>query len=175
MRLVQAHTDDMEAKNMKTTAEVIFEKAYKQGYPIGFEEGKIIGRTQVIQQDITRSIAKIVEQGIAIAIERDTAKDIEKVVEQAKEKIIQLGIAKDIEILIEQAKAIGLEQDIAIDTDKTIEQGVVMGIEQAIAKVIQQARVEIYQAWYADWEKRKQAAIEKGLPFNDPPPPKPNK
>ena len=46
-----------------------------------------------------------------------------------------------------------------------------MGIEQGIAKVIEQAKVEIYRAWHADWEKRRQAAAEKGLPFNDPPPP----
>ena len=49
-----------------------------------------------------------------------------------------------------------------------------MGIEQGISKVIEQAKVEIYRAWHADWEKRRQAAAEKGLPFNDPPPPNPN-
>ncbi len=36
-----------------------------------------------------------------------------------------------------------------------------------------EGKVEIYHAWYADWERRKQEALEKGLPFNDPPPPKP--
>ena len=57
--------------------------------------------------------------------------------------------------------------------DKTIEQGIIIGIEQGIGKIIEQAKVEIYRAWQADWEKRRQAAAEKGLPFNDPPPPNP--
>ena len=175
MRFVQVHTDDVEVNNMiKSTAETLFEKGFEQGFAIGFEEGRIIGKTKVIQQDITKNIAKIVEQGIAIGIEQDIAKDIENVVQQAKVKIIQKGIAKDIENVIQQAKAIGIEQDIAKDTDKTIEQGIVIGIEQGIAKVIEQAKVEIYRAWQADWEKRRQAAAEKGLPFNDPPPPNSN-
>ena len=155
MRLVQAHTDDVEVNNMiKSAAETLIEKSFGQGFAIGFEEGRIIGKTKVIQQDITKNIAKIVEQGIAIGIERGIAKDIEKVIEQAKAKVIQQGIAKDIEKVIEQAKAIGIERDIAIDTDKTIEQGIVIGIEKGIAKVIEQAKAEIYRAWHADWEKR---------------------
>ncbi len=175
MRLVQAHTDDVEVNNMiKSAAETLIEKGFQQGFAIGFEEGRIIGKTKVIQQDLTKNIAKIVEQGVAIGIERDIAKDIEKVIEQAKVKVIQKGIAKDIEKVIEQAKAIGIERDIAKDTDKTIEQGIVIGIEQGIAKVIEQAKVEIYRAWHADWEKRRQVAAEKGLPFNDPPLPNPN-
>ena len=36
-----------------------------------------------------------------------------------------------------------------------------------------EGKVEIYHAWYADWERRKKEALEKGIPFNDPPPPKP--
>ena len=159
---------------IKSAAETLFEKGFKDGFAVGLEEGRIIGKTRVIQHDLTKNIAKIVEQSIAIGIERDLAKDIEKVMEQAKIKIIQRGIAKDIEKVMEQAKAIGIERDIAKDTDKTIEQGIVMGIEQGIAKVMEQAKVEIYRAWHADWEKRRQAAAEKGLPFNDPPPPNPN-
>ena len=155
---------------IKSAAETLFE----EGFAIGFEEGRIIVKTAVIQHDLTKNIAKIVEQGIAIGIERDLAKDIEKLMEQANIKVIQEGIAKDIEKLMEQAKAIGIEQDFAKDTDKTIEQGIVMGIEQGIAKVMEQAKVEIYRAWHADWEKRRQAAAEKGLPFNDSPPPNPN-
>ncbi len=175
MRLVQAHTDDVEVNNMiKSAAETLFEEGFEQGFAIGFEEGRIISKTKIIQQDLTKNIAKIVEQGIAIGIEQDIAKDIEKVIEQAKATIIQKGIAKDIEKVIEQAKAVDVEQDIAKETDKTIEQGIVMGIEQGIAKVIEQAKVEIYRAWHADWEKRRQAAAEKGLPFNDPPLPNPN-
>ncbi|MYA55529.1 hypothetical protein F4X88_04460 [Candidatus Poribacteria bacterium] len=169
------YTNDVEVNNMvKSAAETLFEKGFKQGFPIGLQEGRIISKTKVIQQDITKNIAKIVEQGVAIGIERDIAKDIVKVIEQAKAKVIQQGIAKDIAKVIEQAKAIGIERDIAKDTDKTIEQGIVMGIEQGIAKVIEQAKAEIYRDWHADWEKRRQAAAEKGLPFNDPPLPNPN-
>ncbi len=48
-------------------------------------------------------------------------------------------------------------------------------------KLIKQGREEVsieweeaYKEWYADWEKRKKDATEKGLEFNDPPPPRPN-
>ena len=43
------------------------------------------------------------------------------------------------------------------------------GLEQGITK----GRDEVYRAWYADWERRRQEAAEKGVPFNEPPPPKP--
>lgn len=46
-------------------------------------------------------------------------------------------------------------------------------IQQAIEQGIEQGKAEIYRAWYADWEKRKQAAEEKGTPFDEPPPPNP--
>ncbi len=48
-------------------------------------------------------------------------------------------------------------------------------------KLIKQGREEVsneweqaYKEWYSDWEKRKQAATEKGLEFNDPPPRRPS-
>ena len=47
-----------------------------------------------------------------------------------------------------------------------IEQGIKQGIEQGIAK----GRAEVFRAWYADWEKRRQDAASKGIPFNEPPP-----
>ncbi len=50
--------------------------------------------------------------------------------------------------------------------EKLIKQGIEQGREEG--------REETYKAWYADWEKRKQAASEKGLEFNDPPPPRPS-
>ena len=50
--------------------------------------------------------------------------------------------------------------------DKLIKQGIEQGREEG--------REETYKEWYADWEKRKQAATEKGLEFNDPPPPRPS-
>lgn len=57
---------------------------------------------------------------------------------------------------------------------KAIEQGMAQGIAQGKAEGIEQGRAEIYREWYADWEKRRQAAAEKGIPFEDPPPPYPN-
>ena len=53
-------------------------------------------------------------------------------------------------------------------------EGKAEGIEQGKAEGIEQGKDEIYRAWYADWERRKQAAAEKGIPFDDPPPPNPN-
>ena len=65
-------------------------------------------------------------------------------------------------------------------TEQGIEQGKLEGKAEgklkaklkALNKV--QGKDEIYRAWYADWERRKQAAAEKGIPFDDPPPPNPN-
>ena len=48
-----------------------------------------------------------------------------------------------------------------------IEQGIAQGIEQGI----EQGRAEVYRAWHADWERRRQDAEAKGIPFNEPPPP----
>ena len=53
--------------------------------------------------------------------------------------------------------------------DKLIKQGIEQGREEVSIEW-----EETYKEWYADWEKRKQAAIEKGLEFNDPPPPRPS-
>ena len=50
-----------------------------------------------------------------------------------------------------------------------LEEATAAGIEQGI----EQGRAEVYQKWHADWENRRQAAAEKGLPFNEPPPPNP--
>ena len=50
--------------------------------------------------------------------------------------------------------------------EKLIKQGIEQGREEG--------REETYKEWYADWEKRKKAATEKGLEFNDPPPPRPS-
>ena len=36
-----------------------------------------------------------------------------------------------------------------------------------------EGKAEVYQEWHADWERRRKEAEEKGIPFNDPPPPKP--
>ena len=62
---------------------------------------------------------------------------------------------------IEQATAAGIEK------------GIAEGVERGIAEGIAQGRAEVYRAWHADWEKRRQAAVSKGLPFNEPPPPNP--
>ena len=55
-----------------------------------------------------------------------------------------------------------------------IQKATEQGIEQGKAEGIEQGKDEIYRAWYADWERRRQTASEKGIPFDDPPPPNPN-
>lgn len=47
-------------------------------------------------------------------------------------------------------------------------------VAQGIAQGKAEGKAEVYQAWHADWEKRKQTAKAKGIPFNEPPPPKPD-
>ena len=54
-----------------------------------------------------------------------------------------------------------------------IEQGLKQGIEQGREQGIEQGRAEVYSKWHADWERRRQEAAEKGIPFNEPPPPYP--
>ena len=53
-------------------------------------------------------------------------------------------------------------------------EGIQQGIEQGKAEGRTEGRAEVYRAWYAEWEKRKQEADEKGIPFNEPPPHNPN-
>ena len=74
---------------------------------------------------------------------------------------------------MEEAAAAGLKQGIEQGITQGIEQGITQGIEQGIAQGIEQGRAEVYRAWHANWEKRRQVAAEKGLPFDEPPPPNP--
>ncbi len=55
-----------------------------------------------------------------------------------------------------------------------IEQATKQGIEQGIEQGIAKGRAEVFRAWYANWEKRRQDAASKGIPFNEPPPPNPD-
>ncbi len=55
-----------------------------------------------------------------------------------------------------------------------IQEAIEQGIKQGIKQGIEQGRTEVYRAWYAEWEKRKQEAADKGIPFNEPPPHNPN-
>ncbi len=57
--------------------------------------------------------------------------------------------------------------------EKLIKQGIEQGREEGREEVTIEWE-EAYKEWYADWEKRKQAATEKGIEFNDPPPPRPS-
>ena len=57
---------------------------------------------------------------------------------------------------------------------EAVTKGIEQGIEQGVEQGITQGRDEVYRAWYADWQKRKQEADEKGIPFNEPPPHNPN-
>lgn len=54
-----------------------------------------------------------------------------------------------------------------------IAEGIAQGIAQGKAEGKVEGKVEVYRAWHADWERRRQAAAEKGIPFDEPPPPKP--
>ena len=51
-----------------------------------------------------------------------------------------------------------------------MEEATAAGIEQGRTEGIEQGRAEVYHEWHADWEKRRQEAIAKGLPFDEPPP-----
>ena len=73
----------------------------------------------------------------------------------------------------EKGKAEGIEQGKAEGIEQGIEQGI-EGKAEGIAEGIEQGKAEIYRTWYADWERRRQAAAEKGIPFDDPPPFNPN-
>ena len=66
---------------------------------------------------------------------------------------------------MEQATKQGIEQG------RT--EGIEQGIEQGRTEGVEQGRAEVYREWLADWEKRRQAAIAKGLSFDEPPPPNP--
>ena len=45
--------------------------------------------------------------------------------------------------------------------------------KQGLQQGLEQGRAEVYSKWHADWERRRQEAAEKGIPFNEPPPPYP--
>ena len=46
---------------------------------------------------------------------------------------------------------------------------------EGIAQGKVEGKVEVYREWHADWERRRQDAAAKGIPFNEPPPPKPER
>ena len=69
---------------------------------------------------------------------------------------------------IEQATAEAREQGIEQGKEQGIKQGKEQGREEGIAE----GRVEVYRAW-ADWNKRREEAAAKGIPFDEPPPPNP--
>jgi hypothetical protein len=64
--------------------------------------------------------------------------------------------------------AFELGGEIMLRFTSKIEQAIAEGIEQGIAK----GRVETYRAW-TDWNKRREEAVAKGIPFDEPPPPNP--
>ena len=72
---------------------------------------------------------------------------------------------------IEKRISARVEKQVSERVEKQIAERV--QIEQGIEQGIARGRDEVYQAWYADWERRRQEATEKGVPFNEPPPPKP--
>ncbi len=75
---------------------------------------------------------------------------------------------------IQQAYEEGYKEGLEEARKQRREQAYKQGLDKAYNLGFKQGREEIYQAWYADWEKRKAAAEAKGIPFDDSPPPNPN-
>ena len=73
-----------------------------------------------------------------------------------------------------KGKAEGIQEGKTEGKAEGIQEGKAEGIQEGKAEGIQEGREEILREWHADWERRKQAAIEKGIPFDEPPPPAPN-
>ncbi len=69
---------------------------------------------------------------------------------------------------IERAVAAATEEALK----KGLEEGRKEGREEGLKEGIAKGSVEIYRAW-TDWNKRREEAEAKGVPFNDPPPPNP--
>ncbi len=52
-------------------------------------------------------------------------------------------------------------------------EGIVEGKAEGIVEGKAEGRAEVYKEWRADWERRRQEAQVKGIPFSEPPPPNP--
>ena len=52
--------------------------------------------------------------------------------------------------------------------EQATKQGREQGIEQGIEEGIEKGRAEVYREWREDWERRRQEAAAKGLPFDEP-------
>jgi hypothetical protein len=65
-----------------------------------------------------------------------------------------------------------IERAVAVATEEALKKGVEEGIKQGREEALKEGRVEIYRAW-ADWNKRREEAVAKGIPFDEPPPPNP--
>lgn len=63
--------------------------------------------------------------------------------------------------------------EIMIRFTRLMQEAIAQGKAGGKAEGKVEGKAEVYQAWHADWERRRQAAAEKGIPFNEPPPPKP--
>ena len=72
--------------------------------------------------------------------------------------------------LMQKAIAEGVSQGIAEGKAEGKAEGIAEG-KAAEGKA--EGKAEVYRAWHADWVRRKQEAEAKGIPFDEPPPPKP--
>ena len=63
--------------------------------------------------------------------------------------------------------------EIMIRFTRLMQDAIAQGIAQGKVEGKIEGKTEVYRAWHADWERRRQAAAEKGVPFDEPPPPKP--
>ena len=65
-----------------------------------------------------------------------------------------------------------IERAVAAATEEALKKGLEEGREEGLKEGIAKGSVEIYRAW-TDWNKRREEADAKGVPFTDPPPPNP--
>ena len=65
-----------------------------------------------------------------------------------------------------------IERAVAAATEVALKKGLEEGREEGLKEGIAKGSVEIYRAW-TDWNKRREEAEAKGVPFTDPPPPNP--
>jgi len=63
--------------------------------------------------------------------------------------------------------------EIMIRFTRLMQEAIAQGKAEGKAEGKVEGKTEVYRAWHADWERRRQAAAEKGIPFDEPPPPKP--
>ena len=65
-----------------------------------------------------------------------------------------------------------IERAVAAATEEALKKGLEEGREEGLKEGIAKGSVEIYRAW-TDWNRRREEAEAKGVPFTEAPPPNP--